>query len=677
MDTGQSQTTRYSQNILMLREQVDNTQRQVATLEGGPHSSDPHKRERVKELQGQLKTFCAKMQQMETLEGFFSATKRQIEKTQQVEDLMEKKLEEALQEQKKVIDELAHSRKSFEEIILAKDKELEVTKEEKEKARAQKEEVVTQVTEVLENELQCIICSELFVEAVILNCAHSFCSHCIKQWCKKKNECPICRQAIKSQTRCLALDNCIDSMVENLGLDFKARRKILLSERKGHFSGVLNAIMSRHIGSTLTVDRRRLRRIIAENPNWSLGLVPFLSNLCLESIVRNYEGTPIYAELRPSQRAFVQERLSTDLPLPVTANSIDDGVYWKRCCEQRWEICDVSRYGNSWKRMFFERHLENIIEQFIPETSHLKVITDAIPLCERYVKKLDISQMLPPIKEVKPGKQEEEMDLLSEADSDAALMEHFDFRNLLNKLSNLEEVHLTYWVKQCGMNFEWRMFEMAERDCETLSKALASCKVLKVVRLYESHIDDSKCKMLANTLVNHPSLTELNLSHNIIGDKGAKAVSKLLQSSKLEVLNMSDNVIRDAGANAIADALANNCPLLSLNLRINRISDEGGQAIAVALLRNKTLHHLHLGANLVTGPTAIRLSEVLAKNQTLKSINLSCNKLGVDGGKALEEAISQNSCLTQCDVRLTEVDEQSASVINQVVRTNERLERQK
>jgi len=36
--------------------------------------------------------------------------------------------------------------------------------EEKEKARAQKEEVVTQVTEVLENELQCIICSELFIE---------------------------------------------------------------------------------------------------------------------------------------------------------------------------------------------------------------------------------------------------------------------------------------------------------------------------------------------------------------------------------------------------------------------------------------------------------------------------------------------------------------------------------
>lgn len=42
--------------------------------------------------------------------------------------------------------------------------------EEKEKARAQKEEVVTQVTEVLENELQCIICSELFIEVRLRVC---------------------------------------------------------------------------------------------------------------------------------------------------------------------------------------------------------------------------------------------------------------------------------------------------------------------------------------------------------------------------------------------------------------------------------------------------------------------------------------------------------------------------
>ncbi|KAM3861035.1 E3 ubiquitin-protein ligase rnf8 [Diretmus argenteus] len=223
----------YSQNILMLWERVDDTQRQVASMEA-PQQGDPLREEQVKEVQSQLKLLRAKMHRMETLAKSFNETKKQLEaqKTQLQEELLEKNFEEALQEQKKVMEELALSRQGFEEILLAKNKELEVSQEEKEKAKAQKEEVVTQVTEVLENELQCIICSELFIEAVTLNCAHSYCLHCIKEWRKRKDECPICRQVIHSQTRCLALDNCIDSMVDNLSLDMKARRQTLVTERK-------------------------------------------------------------------------------------------------------------------------------------------------------------------------------------------------------------------------------------------------------------------------------------------------------------------------------------------------------------------------------------------------------------------------------------------------------------
>ena len=44
--------------------------------------------------------------------------------------------------------------------------------EEKEKVRAQKEEVLSHVNDVLENELQCIICSEYFIE-VIANIVNS------------------------------------------------------------------------------------------------------------------------------------------------------------------------------------------------------------------------------------------------------------------------------------------------------------------------------------------------------------------------------------------------------------------------------------------------------------------------------------------------------------------------
>ncbi|KGL76822.1 E3 ubiquitin-protein ligase RNF8 [Tinamus guttatus] len=88
------------------------------------------------------------------------------------------------------------------------------------------------MNDVLENELQCTICSEHFIEAVTLNCAHSFCSYCINEWTKRKVECPICRQEIKSKTRSLVLDNCIDRMVEKLDVEMKDRRLALIRERK-------------------------------------------------------------------------------------------------------------------------------------------------------------------------------------------------------------------------------------------------------------------------------------------------------------------------------------------------------------------------------------------------------------------------------------------------------------
>ncbi|XP_068795635.1 E3 ubiquitin-protein ligase RNF8 isoform X2 [Struthio camelus] len=173
--------------------------------------------------------------QVEELEKTFSKEQQKLEgvKWQHGEENLKEQLAQVLQEHRALMEELSRSKKDFEEIIRAKNKELEETKEEKEKVRAQKEEVLNQMNDVLENELQCTICSEHFIEAVTLNCAHSFCSYCINEWTKRKVECPICRQEIKSKTRSLVLDNCIDRMVEKLDAEMKDRRLALIRERKG------------------------------------------------------------------------------------------------------------------------------------------------------------------------------------------------------------------------------------------------------------------------------------------------------------------------------------------------------------------------------------------------------------------------------------------------------------
>lgn len=153
--------------------------------------------------------------------------------------------------------------------------------------------------------------------------------------------------------------------------------------------------------------------------------------------------------------------------------------------------------------------------------------------------------------------------------------------------------------------------------------------VPQILRLHESHIKDNHCRVLVKHLLDHPSLKELSFAHNLIGDRGALAISKLLGKSKLEVLNLSDNNIQTMGAKAIGHALAKNSTLVSLSLRLNRLGDRGGRAICKALLKNKTLLHLHLGACGVREPTVFLLSEVLLQNETLRSLNLSCNSLGV------------------------------------------------
>uniref|UniRef100_A0A8C8EHY0 RING-type domain-containing protein n=1 Tax=Oncorhynchus tshawytscha TaxID=74940 RepID=A0A8C8EHY0_ONCTS len=212
-----------SSKMLVLRERMNDTQQWVEALEGEWQQGDPHQEEQVRDLQSQLELLWGQLHRMELLERSISEMEK-CKKTQHEEIGLKKQLEEALQEQRKVIEEIALSRQRFEDILKAKDKELEVTKV------TQKEEVVKQMTEVLENE-QCIICSELFIRTV--NCAHSFCLHCIRDWRKRKDECPICWKAILSQSRSHVLVNCIDRMVEQFIPDMKQRRLVLITEKKG------------------------------------------------------------------------------------------------------------------------------------------------------------------------------------------------------------------------------------------------------------------------------------------------------------------------------------------------------------------------------------------------------------------------------------------------------------
>lgn len=86
--------------------------------------------------------------------------------------------------------------------------------------------------ELAETQLQCAVCSELFVEAVSVNCGHTFCDHCIGEWRKKKNNCPVCRTDIKVAAPCKVMDEYVDKVYEQfISEGGRIQRNILKEER--------------------------------------------------------------------------------------------------------------------------------------------------------------------------------------------------------------------------------------------------------------------------------------------------------------------------------------------------------------------------------------------------------------------------------------------------------------
>ncbi|XP_047992432.1 E3 ubiquitin-protein ligase RNF8-like isoform X2 [Leguminivora glycinivorella] len=86
------------------------------------------------------------------------------------------------------------------------------------------------VEDIIETELQCSICSELFIHAITLGCSHSFCKYCIDKWKKNKRECPICRTVITSECKSIVLDSLIERMMQT-SEEAKQKRQEILNAR--------------------------------------------------------------------------------------------------------------------------------------------------------------------------------------------------------------------------------------------------------------------------------------------------------------------------------------------------------------------------------------------------------------------------------------------------------------
>ena len=148
------------------------------------------------------------------------------------------------------------------------------------------------------------------------------------------------------------------------------------------------------------------------------------------------------------------------------------------------------------------------------------------------------------------------------------------------------------------------------------AKALASVfqklTSLEEVVMPQNGIYHEGITAIANGLSSNPGLRILNLNDNTVGLKGAQAIAKALPNfQNLEQLNLGDCLLKTQGGVVLAEALGveGAYPLLTeLNLSYNEIGTKGANPLALAVADKEHLVTLQLDGNLFgqTGRTILR-----------------------------------------------------------------------
>ncbi|ORX55850.1 hypothetical protein BCR36DRAFT_172959 [Piromyces finnis] len=427
-------------------------------------------------------------------------------------------------------------------------------------------------------------------------------------------------------------------------------------------------------------EKVNLRRIIAEDSKWNLATVKTLSEICVDSIVGNFNQKPILNSLSKKYKNIVLDKISTDTPLEITAHLIEDQNYWKRCALENFKNCDVSKHRNNWKLLYFELLAQKTIEEYVPRVDLPKndddndsIISDEdaarIESIENLDKESQGSRLLLNVKnqeskdyteedqeeDVQVSAIENEKKFLSKLElmSDYVkclkieqlniteglelkktdpLPDHTNVKDILSKLKNVEELSLYYGVKNCGLSFEWKYYGMTINDCINLHDALKNNNTLQSLTINSSQIDDNRMRLLCKVLLSNRVLNNLDLSHNSISEEGALALSKVLSKSTVNInyLSLFNNNINAKGANYLGKALCNNNKLKTLILGLNPITEEGGIDILKGIYNNQSLNYIDISSCQLKNTVIPVLCKLIKKNSPiLQTIIINSNNLGI------------------------------------------------
>ncbi|XP_072133239.1 NACHT, LRR and PYD domains-containing protein 3-like [Mobula birostris] len=223
-------------------------------------------------------------------------------------------------------------------------------------------------------------------------------------------------------------------------------------------------------------------------------------------------------------------------------------------------------------------------------------------------------------------------------------------RSLLNTLHYLFESQNRGLAQAAMGSVETLSFSgmtLTPIDCAVLSHVIGYCDTIKQLHLEDCHIQCEGIQRLGPGL---HKCQELGLSFNKLGDSGVKLVSAALRNPecKIQTLGLINVGLTDSGAEDLVSTLSTNPSLTELNLSYNKLGDSGVKLVSAAL-RNpeckiQTLELYRVG---LTDSGAEDLVSALSTNSSLTGLELSYNELGDSGVKLVSAALRNPECKIQ------------------------------
>ncbi|KOB71571.1 Uncharacterized protein OBRU01_13558, partial [Operophtera brumata] len=415
------------------------------------------------------------------------------------------------------------------------------------------------------------------------------------------------------------------------------------------------------------------RKFKSELFDWDINNPKSLVILCIEEISDKWMGYPKLETLVAKDRELFLQILNTDVPLNILVDNIKSDIFWKRCYRSKWPGIPLVPANKKWINIFMERHFADILENMNPRNYDPEKVTALVKLCGPYIQSLSIRSMIPSDIPVQRMASPEMADLITSQrqngikihpkNGEVLSRDHISLHAAIGSLSNLVELHITYQLRNIGIDFRRDQFQFTNNDSKNLARGLEKCSQLKIFRLTRSDMNCQRVKYILRGLSDSQHLETLDFSHCKVGDEGATSIAKFItKRENLRTVVLADNLFGPAGAENISHALNHSsCCIRLLDLRLNtKLGSDGIAHIAVSIARGCNLTHLNIsGCGIKPGPLIKAPSgvwsvtsaenpptcgELLARaiglaKTPLRSLDISVNDIGSPSDNILSNAI--------------------------------------